>query len=82
MGDGDVKYHRGVSTDVTLESGAGMHLTLVPNPSHLEAVNPVAEGKTRSRQDSYDKDGASRVLPVLIHGDAAFSGQGIVAGNS
>jgi 2-oxoglutarate dehydrogenase E1 component len=79
VGDGDVKYHRGISTDVTLESGAGMHLTLVPNPSHLEAVNPVAEGKTRSRQDSYGKDGASRVLPVLIHGDAAFSGQGIVA---
>ncbi len=79
VGDGDVKYHRGVSTDVTLESGASMHLTLVPNPSHLEAVNPVAEGKTRSRQDSYGKDGTSRVLPVLIHGDAAFSGQGIVA---
>ncbi len=79
VGDGDVKYHRGVSTDVTLENGVSMHLTLVPNPSHLEAVNPVTEGKTRARQDSYGKDGAARVLPVLIHGDAAFAGQGIVA---
>jgi 2-oxoglutarate dehydrogenase E1 component len=79
VGDGDVKYHRGVSTDVTLKNGASMHLTLVPNPSHLEAVNPVTEGKTRARQDSYGKDGAARVLPVLIHGDAAFAGQGIVA---
>jgi 2-oxoglutarate dehydrogenase E1 component len=78
VGDGDVKYHRGVSADVPLAGGTDMHLTLVPNPSHLEAVNPVVEGKTRARQDRYGENGASRVLPVLIHGDAAFSGQGIV----
>lgn len=79
VGDGDVKYHRGVSTDVPLACGAQMHLTLVPNPSHLEAVNPVTVGKSRARQDRYGKDGSTRVLPVLIHGDAAFAGQGIVA---
>ncbi len=79
VGDGDVKYHRGVSTDVSLSNGAQMHLTLVPNPSHLEAVNPVTVGKSRARQDRYGKNGNARVLPVLIHGDAAFAGQGIVA---
>jgi 2-oxoglutarate dehydrogenase E1 component len=79
VGDGDVKYHRGVSTDVNLPHGAHMHLTLVPNPSHLEAVNPVTVGKSRARQDCYGKGGTGRVLPVLIHGDAAFAGQGVVA---
>ncbi len=79
VGDGDVKYHRGISTDVTLPDGARMHLTLVPNPSHLEAVNPVTVGKSRARQDRYGKRGAGKVLPVLIHGDAAFAGQGVVA---
>ncbi|MDD2320972.1 MAG: 2-oxoglutarate dehydrogenase E1 component [Geobacteraceae bacterium] len=79
VGDGDVKYHRGISADVHREGDATIHLTLVPNPSHLEAVNPVVEGKSRARQDRYGADGASRVLPVLIHGDAAFAGQGIVA---
>lgn len=79
IGDGDVKYHRGASTDILLENGAIMHLTLVPNPSHLEAVNPVAEGKSRARQDRCGMGGAARVLPVLVHGDAAFAGQGIVA---
>lgn len=78
IGDGDVKYHRGATTEVLLENGNLMHLTLVPNPSHLEAVNPVAEGKSRARQDRYGS-GSARVLPVLIHGDAAFAGQGIVA---
>ncbi len=79
VGDGDVKYHRGISADLHREGGATMHLTLVPNPSHLEAVNPVTEGKSRARQDRYGAGGAARVLPVLIHGDAAFAGQGIVA---
>jgi 2-oxoglutarate dehydrogenase E1 component len=79
VGDGDVKYHAGFSTDVTLDSGAPIHLTLAANPSHLEAVNPVVEGKARARQDRFGADGAVRVLPVLIHGDAAFSGQGMVA---
>ena len=79
VGDGDVKYHRGFSTDVSLENGESIHLTLVANPSHLEAVNPVTEGKARARQDRYGENAAARVLPVLIHGDASFAGQGIVA---
>jgi 2-oxoglutarate dehydrogenase E1 component len=79
VGDGDVKYHRGFSTNVPLENGESIHLTLVANPSHLEAVNPVTEGKARARQDRYGENGAARVLPVLIHGDASFAGQGIVA---
>lgn len=79
VGDGDVKYHAGFSCDVTTDSGAPLHLTLAANPSHLEAVNPVVEGKARARQDRIGSDGAARVLPVLIHGEAAFSGQGMVA---
>jgi 2-oxoglutarate dehydrogenase E1 component len=79
VGDGDVKYHAGFSTDVTPDSGTPIHLTLAANPSHLEAVNPVVEGKARARRDRYGSEGAERVLPVLIHGDAAFSGQGMVA---
>jgi 2-oxoglutarate dehydrogenase E1 component len=79
VGDGDVKYHAGFSTNVTPDSGAPIHLTLAANPSHLEAVNPVVEGKSRARQDRFGTDGTARVLPVLIHGDAAFSGQGMVA---
>lgn len=79
VGDGDVKYHAGFSTDVTPQSGTPLHLTLAANPSHLEAVNPVVEGKSRARQDRIGDDGVTRVLPVLIHGDAAFSGQGMVA---
>lgn len=79
VGDGDVKYHAGFSTDVTPDSGAPVHLTLAANPSHLEAVNPVVEGKARARQDRLGANGTGRVLPVLIHGDAAFSGQGMVA---
>jgi len=78
VGDGDVKYHAGFSTDVTPDSGAPVHLTLAANPSHLEAVNPVVEGKARARQDRLGANGTGRVLPVLIHGDAAFSGQGMV----
>jgi 2-oxoglutarate dehydrogenase E1 component len=77
IGDGDVKYHKGISTDVTLPDGS-VHLTLVSNPSHLEAVNPVVEGKCRARQDRFGADGATKVLPVLIHGDAAFAGQGSI----
>jgi 2-oxoglutarate dehydrogenase E1 component len=79
IGDGDVKYHRGFSADVTTDAGTTIHLTLAANPSHLEAVNPVVEGKSRARQDRFGADGAKRVLPVLLHGDAAFSGQGMVA---
>lgn len=77
VGDGDVKYHKGHSTEIEV-NGHRLHLTLSANPSHLEAVNAVVEGKCRARQDRYGADGGSRVLPVLIHGDAAFAGQGSV----
>jgi len=79
VGEGDVKYHRGYSTDINLGDGAMMHLTLATNPSHLEAIDPVVEGKCRARQDFYGIDSVHRVLPLLIHGDAAFAGQGVVA---
>jgi len=75
IGDGDVKYHKGHSAEIDLPDGR-LHLTIAANPSHLEAVNPVVEGKCRARQDRYGAEGARRVLPLLIHGDAAFAGQG------
>ncbi len=77
-GSGDVKYHLGTSTDREFD-GIKVHLSLVPNPSHLEAVNPVVLGKVRANQTARDdlKD-HNQVLPVLLHGDAAFAGQGIV----
>ncbi len=78
VGEGDVKYHLGFSTDLELDEGP-LHLTMASNPSHLEAVDPVVEGKVRARQDQYGPEGEKRVLPVLIHGDAAFAGQGMVA---
>ncbi|GAA0861561.1 2-oxoglutarate dehydrogenase E1 component [Sphingopyxis soli] len=77
-GSGDVKYHLGTSTDREFD-GISVHMSLVPNPSHLEAVDPVVLGKVRAQQvvrDDLDKH--EQVLPVLIHGDAAFAGQGIV----
>ena len=73
-GDGDVKYHKGYSADV-----AGVHLSLAFNPSHLEAVDPVVMGKSRARQEQRGSTGKHELLPVLVHGDAAFAGQGIVA---
>ena len=74
---GDVKYHQGFSSDVTTPGGP-VHLTLAFNPSHLEIVNPVVEGSVRARMDRRgDKEG-DQVLPVLVHGDAAFAGQGVV----
>lgn len=76
---GDVKYHMGKSYDVTTESGNDVHISLLPNPSHLELVNPVVEGSARAKQDKKEGEGKSKVLPVLIHGDAAFIGQGVVA---
>ncbi|HSN97005.1 MAG TPA: 2-oxoglutarate dehydrogenase E1 component [Candidatus Nanopelagicales bacterium] len=81
LGSGDVKYHLGYSTDRVLKSGRTVHLTMTFNPSHLEFVNPVVEGRTRAKQDRLlaKADGArQRVMPLLIHGDAAFIGQGIV----
>ena len=74
---GDVKYHMGFSSDI-ITPGGPMHLTLAFNPSHLEIVNPVVEGSVRARQHRRrDRDG-KQVLPVVIHGDAAFAGQGVV----
>lgn len=76
-GTGDVKYHKGFSSDVATANGV-VHLTMGFNPSHLEIIDPVIEGSVRARQERrQDKDGA-QVLPILIHGDAAFAGQGIV----
>src|SRR3954468_18462116 len=89
LGRGDVKYHMGYSTDRKMRDGRSMHLSLAFNPSHLEIVNPVGEGRVRAKQDHCADKGegcfAARdperraVLPVLIHGDAAMAGQGIVA---
>ena len=77
-GSGDVKYHLGMSYDRPTISGKMVHLSLVANPSHLEAVNPVVAGKTRAKQH-YTGDGdRSRTMSILLHGDAAFSGQGVV----
>jgi 2-oxoglutarate dehydrogenase E1 component len=74
---GDVKYHQGFSSDIAT-AGGPVHLSLAFNPSHLEIVNPVVEGSVKARMDRRgDKDGA-QVLPILVHGDAAFAGQGVV----
>jgi len=78
QGSGDVKYHLGTSTDVDI-AGHSVHLSLQPNPSHLEAVDPVVVGKVRARQDQAGDTRARRsVMAVLMHGDAAFAGQGLV----
>lgn len=77
-GAGDVKYHLGFKNKKQLASGRSVEVQLVPNPSHLEFVNPVVEGVARSLQDSAYARERKQVLPVLIHGDAAFIGQGIV----
>jgi len=74
---GDVKYHQGFSSDVTTPGGP-VHLTLAFNPSHLEIVNPVVEGSVRARMDRRGDPKGRQVLPVLVHGDAAFAGQGVV----
>jgi 2-oxoglutarate dehydrogenase E1 component len=79
-GSGDVKYHLGASGVFTASDGARIPTSLVANPSHLEAVDPVLEGVVRAKQDIIDKgEPGFTVLPVLIHGDAAFAGQGVVA---
>ena len=75
--DGDVKYHNGFSSDLSTRGGP-VHLSLAFNPSHLEIVNPVVEGSVRARQERRGADGHRQVLPVLVHGDAAFAGQGVV----
>eukprot|EP01113_Clastostelium_recurvatum_P005153 TRINITY_DN1229_c0_g1_i2.p1 TRINITY_DN1229_c0_g1~~TRINITY_DN1229_c0_g1_i2.p1 ORF type:complete len:1032 (+),score=379.58 TRINITY_DN1229_c0_g1_i2:101-3196(+) len=75
---GDVKYHLGTSYDRPTRSGKKIHLSLVANPSHLEAVNPVVEGKARAKQYLLQDVDRSKVMPILLHGDAAFAGQGVV----
>src|SRR5882757_3123093 len=75
---GDVKYHLGYSTDVVTIGGKHVHLSLCPNPSHLEAVDPVVEGLTRSKIDFKYNGDESKIAPILIHGDASVAGQGIV----
>ena len=79
LGGGDVKYHVGATGTYRTRNGETVSLHLVSNPSHLEAVDPIAMGRAKARQVRYGADGVSRVLPVLIHGDAAFAGQGIWA---
>ncbi len=77
-GTGDVKYHLGTEGVFTSESGAKTKIYLAANPSHLEAVNPVLEGVVRAKQDRMNKRDAFSILPILLHGDAAFAGQGVV----
>ncbi|MFX0538078.1 multifunctional oxoglutarate decarboxylase/oxoglutarate dehydrogenase thiamine pyrophosphate-binding subunit/dihydrolipoyllysine-residue succinyltransferase subunit [Ornithinimicrobium sp. Y1847] len=81
QGSGDVKYHLGTEGEFVTEQGRATKVYLAANPSHLEAVNPVLEGITRAKQDRLDNDsgdGSAPVMPVLLHGDAAFAGQGVV----
>jgi 2-oxoglutarate dehydrogenase E1 component len=79
MGGGDVKYHMGATGDVITANGKSVHLHLASNPSHLEAVNPVIIGRARAYQERIGKNGKNEVLPMVIHGDAAFAGQGVSA---
>ena len=76
--DGDVKYHLGITSEVKTDNGNDVKITLSPNPSHLEAVDPVVEGITRSKLDHELNGDEKKILPILIHGDAAIAGQGIV----
>jgi len=78
QGSGDVKYHAGFSSDRDTRAGTNMHVSLLPNPSHLEWINPVAEGVVRAKQNFRGDVERGQVIPVQIHGDAAFTGQGIV----
>ena len=79
LGSGDVKYHMGATGEYLTRSGAKVHIHLVSNPSHLEAVDPVTIGRTRAKHDRVGEVGRKKYLPLLVHGDAAFAGQGIVA---
>src|SRR5690242_4480166 len=79
QGSGDVKYHVGATGTFLSQSGKSVQITLAANPSHLEAVDPVVEGVARAKQDRCGDISHDQVLPVLIHGDAAFAGQGVVA---
>src|SRR6202166_4123371 len=79
LGSGDVKYHMGATGEYITRSGARVHIHLVSNPSHLDAVDPVTIGRTRAKHDRTGEHGTKKYLPLLVHGDAAFAGQGIVA---
>src|SRR5262249_36053977 len=79
QGSGDVKYHLGATCTRQTDEGHDIVVSVAPNPSHLEAVDPVVEGIVRPRQDRLGDTERERVIPVLIHGDAAFAGQGVVA---
>jgi 2-oxoglutarate dehydrogenase E1 component len=79
LGGGDVKYHMGATGEYTTRAGKKVHIHLVSNPSHLEAVDPVTIGRTRAKQDRAGQDGTKKYLPVLVHGDGAFAGQGVFA---
>ena len=79
LGSGDVKYHMGATGEYVTRSGKKIHIHLASNPSHLEAVDPVTVGRTRAKQDRAGEGGKAKYLPVLVHGDAAFAGQGITA---
>src|SRR3984957_15790702 len=79
LGSGDVKYHMGAPAQYETRSGSKVHIHLVSNPSHLEAVDPVTVGRTRAKQDRTGEGGREKYLPLLVHGDAAFAGQGILA---
>jgi len=78
-GSGDVKYHVGYETDHILDEGGTVHISMAANASHLESIDPIVEGKARAIQDRKGDRDRKRVVPILIHGDAAFSGQGVVA---
>jgi 2-oxoglutarate dehydrogenase E1 component len=80
-GSGDVKYHIGYETDHILDNGGTVHISMAANASHLESVDAIVQGKARALQDKKKDSQRKRVLPVLLHGDAAFSGQGVVAEN-
>ena len=79
LGSGDVKYHMGATGEYVTRSGARIHIHLVSNPSHLEAVDPVTEGRTRAKQDRAGEGGRQKFFPLLVHGDGAFAGQGVWA---
>jgi 2-oxoglutarate dehydrogenase E1 component len=79
LGSGDVKYHLGATGEYTTRTGSKIHIHLVSNPSHLEAVDPVTIGRTRAKHDRTGEGGRAKYLPLLVHGDSAFAGQGIVA---
>jgi 2-oxoglutarate dehydrogenase E1 component len=80
-GSGDVKYHIGYETDHILDNGGTVHISMAANASHLESVDAIVQGKARALQDKKKDSQRKRILPILLHGDAAFSGQGVVAEN-